>query len=74
MKNLDAVELVNSYTMLVKVYIEEKNFDKSTDNINKALKIIDANPSFTFTEHPLLYFLQGLINLLSKDPNVKKGI
>jgi hypothetical protein len=73
-KNLDAVELVSCYTLLSKVHIEEKNFDKSLENINKAITIIEANPMFDFTEQHLLYYYLGLINLLSTDKNIKKSI
>ncbi len=73
-KNFDAVELVNCYTVLSKVHIEENEFDKSLDYINKATTIIEANPTVDFTEQPFLYYYIGLINLLSRDKNIKKSI
>jgi hypothetical protein len=74
LKGSEAVELVSSYSMLSKVHIEEKGYDKAADNISKAIKIIDANPSLIFAEQPMLYYCSGQVNLLSKDSNVKKAI
>jgi hypothetical protein len=74
LKGSEAIELINSYSMLSKVHIEEKGYDKAADNISKAIKIIDANPSAIFAEQPMLHYCSGQIHFLSKDCNVKKGI